>query len=210
MTVKISNMTGKLRGVPAINTSPLDNPFCERMSKVEGSICSKCYSRKMVAGIRKNCRTGWKSNGEELSSRLLTVSEIKALHLEEKAPHGIVRFSAHGELINYKHAYNLIKIAQLYPALTFGLWTKRLDVLNEVLVESEIDKPDNLVVIYSNPKVDSIIPVSILQAQYPFVDKVFSVMSKDNGDVNCGARSCATCRLCYSKNTTPEVVEKLK
>ena len=203
-------MTGKLKGVPAINTSPLDNPFCEKMSKVEGSICSFCYSRKMVSGIRKNCREGWKTNGEELSSRLLTVSEIKALHLEEKAPHGIIRFSAHGELINYKHAYNLIKIAQIYPSLIFGLWTKRLDILNEVFVKAEIEKPDNLVVIYSNPTVDSIIPVAILQVRYLFVDKVFNVISNDSDSVNCGARSCATCKLCYSKDSTPEIIEKLK
>jgi hypothetical protein len=208
--IKISEMTGKLKGIPAINTSPLDNPFCERMSQAAGSICSKCYSRRMVSGIRKNCRTGWKTNGEELSSRLLTVSEIKALRLDEKAPYGIVRFSAHGELINYKHAYNLIKIAQLYPALTFGLWTKRLDVLSEVFVEAEIEKPDNLVVIYSSPFVDKDCSIIAIQAVYPFVDKVFSVMSKDNGDVNCGARSCALCQLCYSKSTTPVVIEKLK
>ena len=208
--VKISMMTGKLKDIPAVNTSPLDNPFCEAMSHVEGAICKYCYSRKMVAGIRKNCRSGWKANGEELSSRILTVSEIKALRLEEKAPHGIVRFSAHGEIINWKHAYNMIKIAQLYPALIFGLWTKRLDILNEVFVKAEIEKPDNLVVIYSNPFVDKECSIIAIQAMYPFVDKVFSVMSKDNGDVNCGARSCATCKLCYSKDTTNVVIEKLK
>ena len=208
--VKISMMTGKLKGIPAVNTSPLDNPFCEKMSHVEGAICQHCYSRRMLSGIRKNCRSGWKFNGEELSSRIFTVSEIKALHLEEKAPHGIVRFSAHGELINYKHAYNLIKIAQLYPALIFGLWTKRLDILNEVFVKAEIEKPDNLVVIYSNPFVDKECSIIAIQAMYPFVDKVFSVVSKDNGDVNCGARSCATCKLCYSKDTTNVVIEKLK
>ncbi len=208
-TITISEMTGKLSGVPAINTSPLDNPFCEKMAHTD-SICAKCYSRRMVSGLRKNCREGWKDNGNILSTRLLSAGEIKALRLESKAPFGIVRFSAHGELINYKHAYNLIKIAQLYPALSFGLWTKRLDVLSEVFVEAEIEKPSNMIVIYSNPAVDSRIPVSLVQVRYPFVDKVFNVVAKDSADVNCGARSCATCRLCYSKSTTSEVVEKLK
>lgn len=209
MAVKVSEMTGKLAGVPAVNTSPLDNPFCERMAKTD-AICSKCYSRRMVSGIRKNCREGWKDNGNILSTRLLTTDEIKALHLEEKAPHGIVRFSAHGELINYKHSYNLIKIAQIYPALSFALWTKRLDVLNEVLVEAGIEKPNNLVIIYSNPAVDACIPVTGIQARYPFVDKIFNVISQDSDAVNCGARSCATCKLCYNKDTTSEIIEKLK
>jgi hypothetical protein len=66
------------------------------------------------------------------------------------------------------------------------------------------------VVIYSNPYVDKPYSIITLQALYPFVDKVFSVITKDNGNVNCGARSCATCKLCYSKSTTSEIVEKLK
>lgn len=208
-TITISEMTGKLIGVPAINTSPLDNPFCEKMSKTD-SICAKCYSCRMVSGIRKHCREGWKDNGNILSTRLLSTAEIRALHLESKAPFGIVRFSAHGELINYKHAYNLIKIAQLYPALTFGLWTKRLDILNEVRVEFEIEKPNNLVVIYSNPFVDKDCYIIAIQAMYPFVDKVFNVVSNNSDSVNCGARACATCKLCYSKKTTSVIIEKLR
>lgn len=209
MVVKVSEMTGKLKGVPAINTSPLDNPFCERMSQAAGSICSFCYSRKMVAGIRRNCRKGWRSNGEILSTRLLSDEEIRALRLDEKAPFGIVRFSAHGELINQVHCRNLIAIARAYPELTFALWTKRLDVVHECL--HEISKPVNLVIIYSNPAVDAVIPVTGIQVRYPFVDKVFNVVAKgSDADVNCGARSCATCKLCYNKDTTSEIIEKLK
>lgn len=208
MTVKISTMTGKLKGVPSVNTSPLDNSFCERMSKAKGSICSKCYSRRMVSGIRKNCRNGWRNNGEILSTRILSDAEIRVLRLDEKAPHGIVRFSAHGELINVIHCKNLLQIARAYPELTFALWTKRLDVVHECL--HEISKPGNLVIIYSNPAVDAVIPVTGIQVRYPFVDKVFNVISQDSDAVNCGARSCATCQLCYSKSTTSVIIEKLK
>ncbi len=208
MTVKISTMTGKLTGVPALNTSPLDNPFCEEMSHVDGFICQYCYSRKMVAGIRKNCRPGWKSNGQILSERLLGDAEIKDLKIPEKAVNGIFRFSAHGELINEIHAWNLIQIARVHPDIIFALWTKRLDLMKKCF--DVVSKPENLVVIYSNPYVDKPYSIITLQALYPFVDKVFSVITKDNGNVNCGARSCATCKLCYSKDTTSEVVEKLK
>jgi hypothetical protein len=206
--IKVSEMTGKLKGVPAVNTSPLDNPFCEKMSKVEGSICSFCYSRKMVAGIRRNCRKGWKENGEVLSSGLIGEKTIKAMRIPEKAVNGIVRFSAHGELINEFHCWNLIQIARVHPDITFALWTKRLDIVRNCL--DVVSKPENLIIIYSNPTVDSIIPVAILQVRYPFVDKVFNVISNDSDAVNCGARSCATCQLCYSKDTTSEIIEKLK
>ena len=206
-TITVSEMTGKLTGIPAINTSPLDNPFCERMAKTD-SICAKCYSRKMVSCTRKNCRDGWRNNGEILSTHLLSDAEIMALRLDAKAPYGIVRFSAHGELINQVHCRNLIAIAMAYPELTFALWTKRLDVVHECL--QEISKPENLVIIYSNPAVDAVIPVTETQRRCPFADKVFNVVTKDSDSVNCGARSCATCKLCYNKDTTSEIIEKLK
>lgn len=209
MNLKISKMTGKLQGVPALNTSPLDNPFCEKMAKNENTVCSHCYSQRMLRGIRKNCRPAWKANGTILSEEILTVEEIKSLKIEKLAINGIFRFSAHGELHNWKHAYNCIKITLLYPNVMFAIWTKRPELFK--LVFDTIEKPENLIVIYSNANLDAPVPLVAIQAIHPFVDKVFSVVS--NGfpaDINCGAKKCSDCKLCYSKDTTGNIIEKLK
>ncbi len=92
--VKVSTMTGKLKGLDAINTSPLDNNFCQTMSKNSDNICHYCYSQKMLKGLRKNCRPSWKANGELLSESELTAEQLPKIKTE------LCRFSAHGELIN--------------------------------------------------------------------------------------------------------------
>jgi hypothetical protein len=50
---------------------------------------------------------------------------------------------------------------------------------------------------------------------FPFVDKVFTVYDPDfieaeNIDINCGARNCFDCGLCYEKNGVAVINEKLK
>jgi len=44
--LKISKMSGKLEGIPAINTDTTTNAFCKKMneSKKENLICRSCYS----------------------------------------------------------------------------------------------------------------------------------------------------------------------
>lgn len=53
------------------------------------------------------------------------------------------------------------------------------------------------------------------QASNAYVDKVFTVYDEktilaENININCGARCCATCRRCYSKETEKVISEKLK
>ena len=46
MKLKISNMTGKLKDIQAINTNTLSNSFCkkENQSNNPDKICTICYS----------------------------------------------------------------------------------------------------------------------------------------------------------------------
>ena len=185
--VKVSKMTGKLKGLDAINTSPLDNDFCQAMAKNPDNICSKCYSIRMLNGFRKNCRPSWKGNGELLSSSGLTEKQLPNIKTE------LCRFSAHGEIINRTHALNLFEIARANPTVIFGFFTKR-----PLLVPTD-ETPENVVMIFSSTKVNEMadLPVGF--------DKVFSVFTEDfaqknNITINCGAKSCDTCRRCYNKS----------
>jgi hypothetical protein len=50
---------------------------------------------------------------------------------------------------------------------------------------------------------------------FPFVDKIFTVYTPDHIetesiDINCGARNCFDCGLCYEKNGVEVINEKLK
>ena len=48
-----SKMSGKLIGIPALNTDTTSNKYCIKMSKTD-TICGSCYSWNMLKTFRKN------------------------------------------------------------------------------------------------------------------------------------------------------------
>lgn len=196
--LKISEMTGKLSGIPAINTSPKDNPFCIRMNAGGCEVCQHCYSHVMLDGHRRNCRPAWARNGQILSAGPLDFKQIPKFQ-----PGSIVRFNGHGELVNGQHMGNILAICRNNPESTFTLWTKRIGLVQAAI--RKYGKPENLILIRSSKSLNK-------AAKLPrYFDKVFTVYSKDQDvKINCGAKSCATCRLCYTHNEIVHVKEILK
>ena len=191
--IVISKMTGKMNGFYSINTNPFDNPFCNKMSRVPGSICERCYSRRMLSTMRKSCNQSWSSNGfliskEEIPKKLLP--DLSGLHCN-----GAFRFSSHGEIINETHLVNLCNIANKNADMTFGLWTKRV-----AMIQKHIDIiPDSIVLIASTRWTD------IARPEVPDAfHKVFSVYTKSFAEkndipINCNGK-CKECMLCYQKD----------
>ena len=189
----ISKMSGKLAGFYSINTNPLDNPFCNKMANIPGSICEQCYSRRMLKTLRKSCNRSWSENGFVLSKEVMDAKhlpDLSGLHCN-----GAFRFSSHGEIINETHLTNLCTIAARNPGVTFGLWTKRTD-----MVQKHRDQiPSNVVLIASTRWVD------IAQPSVPDgFDKIFSVYTKAFAErhaipINCTGH-CKECMLCYRKD----------
>jgi hypothetical protein len=183
-------MTGKMKGMWSLNTSPTINPFCLKQREDKTSICAVCYSDKSEKRW-KNTRGAWARNGKTLATNDLQGKEIPFFKTRE-----IFRFQAHGDLINVTHYLNLMKIAAKNPHVTFCLWTKNL----EVVEKAGLQKRENVIYIYSTPKLNEAEPF------VPFgFDHAFSVYTKpyieENGiDINCGAKHCDTCRLCYTHN----------
>jgi len=197
-----STMSGKLKGLVGINTNPLTNEFCQKMAKDPTIICSICYSQKMLKGVRMNCVPKFDRVGDLMSKGLIPFESIPVI--KEK----LGRFSAHGELINMNHLMNCIQVAKANPHTTWGLWTKRMDFI-KVLGKMMVTVPDNIVLIYSNPKINTVIPVP------DGFDKVFSVYTKEyvkanDIKINCGAKNCLKCKCCYSKVTTNVINELIK
>ena len=74
--VKVSEMSGKLAGVPAINSNTLTNPFCQAMQKCEGCVCAHCYSQSMLEGYRRNCAPAFEHNSKLLSENDLEPKQL--------------------------------------------------------------------------------------------------------------------------------------
>ena len=130
------------------------------------------------------------------------------------------RFDAHGELLTekidangkviktfpkYNHIENLCKIAEHNPHCNFALWTKRTEIAKPFF--NSRTKPANLILIYSNPKVGT-----ILSKPPKHFDKTFNNVSVDESveQQNCTGQQCKNCLLCYKHNGVSTIVEKVK
>ena len=206
-----SKMSGKLDEMYAINTNTLTNEFCIKMhlainehlarkAKKRKRICTECYSFKMLKGHRKNAVPAFQRNSDLLSSRVLTRGEVMAF--KPKGKLGIYRFNGHGELINNIHLKNCMMIAEYHPEFVFALWSKRKDLVQNYVFSN--GKPDNMVLIYSNPIIDQVMS----KPPVPF-DKVFNNVSGGHPLENCTGQRCKDCQLCYKSDETV-IVEKVK
>ena len=200
--VKISKMSGKLKELQAINTNTLTNNYCQHMHSCKNKkiICTMCYSHYMLNTFRKSCTGAFQHNSNMLSTKILSVDQLPKFSNKND----IIRLHAHGELINVTHMLNLITMVKQNPTKMFSLYTKRLDIINKVF--DHMNKPINLILVYSNPIIDK--PMITIPNHF---DKVFNVLKqKQLEKINCGARNCNTCRLCYKKGGTNIIYEELK
>jgi hypothetical protein len=192
--VHLTKGSGKLADIISINTPTTTNPFCQSMQKTD-SVCKSCYAQRYEK-LRPNIVTAFERN-LFLAERELLPLEIPAINEQ------IARFASYGELINMMHFINLCTIALANPQTIFTLWTKRYRIVQRVL--KHMDKPDNMILIYSSPVVGK---VSALPKGF---DKVFTAFAKgtDTTDINCHG-ACNSCRLCYSHNNTTLINEIIK
>jgi len=197
--IKVSKMSGKLIDIPAIKTNTLSNEYCVKMQE-SASICKHCYSHNMLETFRKNCVPAFQHNSEMLSEAELIPAMLPRVNS------AYFRFNGHGELINETHLINIMAICEKNPHTSFALWTKRKNIVNGLLRKRS--KPDNLILVYSNPKIDSV------QTEPPrHFDKVFNNVSKPvyKSIENCTGQKCIECLACYRKDSGINViVEKVK
>ena len=64
-----SKMSGKLKGIPALNTDTTSNEYCKKMSKTD-TICGSCYSWNMLKTFRKSAVPSFKRNSKFLSAEV--------------------------------------------------------------------------------------------------------------------------------------------
>jgi len=202
-------MTGKLQGIRSISSSPVDNPFCLHMSKNPNTICSKCYSIKMIeSGYRSRCRPAWQKMGELLADQILEKSEIKPC-----INTNCIRFNSHGEILNMNHLINLFTISEVNSHAICALFTKRSDLLRQL--DNSLLTPGNLIIVYSNPLIDSPLAVEEVDKKGFRYSKIFNVFTKEYAmnkgiSINCGGKKCKDCMVCYSQNNINVINELVK
>lgn len=202
------NHSGKMSGMVSLSTSALNNPFCKAYAKDCNKICSKCYACTQLKRYKSQNEVLIK-NSEVLTSQILPMEKLPFMNC------AFFRFEAFGDIANETQVINYFNISKVNPHCNFALWSKNPFIIKNV-IDSGIEKPENLNIIHSSPYINKKVDIEELHGKgYTFIDKVFSVYDKEtiereNINVNCGAKSCIGCRLCYEKNNVVYINEKLK
>jgi hypothetical protein len=142
------------------------------------------------------------------NQRILT-SEVLPFDMLPAINNLYFRFEAFGDVNNATQVKNSFNLCYKNPRVKFALWTKNPDYI-AAAIRDGYEKPANLNIVLSSLFVNK-----QRKTRYAFVDKVFTVydpehIAKNNVQINCGAKNCFTCGLCYEKNDVSIINEKLK
>jgi hypothetical protein len=197
-----TNHTGKMSGMASISTSVTTNERCRKNAQIPGSICEKCFAAKQMK-IFPSMEKPMVENQRILTSEILPPEKLPIIN------HIYFRFESFGDLNNATQVKNYFNICYKNPRVKFALWTKNPDYIADAIRDG-YSKPDNLNVVLSSLFVNQ-----ERKNPFPFVDKVFTVYDADHIEsegieINCGAKSCFGCGLCYEKNGVTVINEKLK
>ena len=197
-----TNHTGKMLGMVSISTSVLENERCKKNAQIKGSICEKCFAAKQMKVFTK-MKSPLAKNQEILTAEVLPMEKLPKINAL------FFRFEAFGDLNNDIQVINYFNMCYKNPSVNFALWTKNPDFI-ESAINQGYKKPDNLNIILSSLFINK-----ERKSKYDFVDKIFTVYSPDFIEeneikINCGAKSCFDCRLCYTKNDVTIINERLK
>jgi hypothetical protein len=179
----------KMDGMFSYNTNSLTNSFCLSKRNTD-AVCKSCYNKRLERFTAKTFQR---------NSELLCDENYQP----EKIMYNVIRFNSFGELINFQHYKNIIKLCEHNPKTQFTLWSKRADIVGL------LEKPKNLITIYSSHYLNK-------EEKLPLnFDKVFTVYNTqyivDNKiKINC-SKSCYECMKCYNKkDKTIYIKEQIK
>lgn len=208
------NHGGKMTDVISLSTSPLVNAICNLRAKIVNSICHHCFSRRMMA-VYPSLAAKLERNTNWLCYEIIEPCDV--YHFKPKS--GLFRFEAFGDLFTTIQVKNYFTIASVLAAdgINCALWTKNPQVIKKAIEEFNLVKPANLQIVFSvaglNSNAAEMIFDALHAAGYDFIDKIFTVYDSEHAErvnINCGARDCAGCQLCYHNNGVVFINEKLK
>lgn len=197
-----TNHTGKMQGMASISTSVTTNERCAKNAAIKGSICEKCFAAKQMKVFPS-------MENPMIQNQLILTQSIIPENLLPVINVLYFRFEAFGDLNNDIQVINYFNICKKNPNVRFALWTKNPDYIAKA-IKAGHKKPENLNIILSSLFINK-----ERKTKYDFIDKIFTVfdpayIEKENIEINCGARNCFECSLCYNKNDVRIINEKLK
>ena len=198
-------LTGKMAGMSAITSSMLCNEHCQKLSKITGSVCEKCYTKKYLS-CRPSVEKCYADNTKLLSESIIPIKQLPFINA------AMCRLETFGDIVNVTHLQNYINIVKKNNHCMFSLFTKNYTVVFQYFKTHK--QPKNLSIVISSLLLNEPFDVSKIRDLGLTNLKIFTVYTKayanKNGIViNCGKNRCIDCRRCYTKNKIPIYVSEL-
>jgi hypothetical protein len=164
----------------------------QKLRKVEGSVCSKCYACKGAYT--------WKATVNALQRRVDAlgssdwVDAMVSLMEQKKRirESGLFRWHDSGDLQSLEHLRSIADVARRTPQIKHWIPTKEKGILREFLKRDKL--PDNVVVRLSGAMIDGPAP----NAEHT------STVTSDPSKATCRAfendGQCGDCRKCWNKD----------
>ena len=193
--INITEHTGKLTGFYSISTSSLVNEYCIARSKNPDLICFYCYSNSLQEK-RTNLQKALIKNTEILTTQVI---DLPPLPVECER----FRIESFGDLQNETQAENYRKFIDENRHVFFGWWSKNSFIIDRI---TDFKKPENCNLIASSDRINH-----ITEEMPKHFNKRFTVFEHGKCDcINCGAKACGRCELCYTENDTVDLYELKK
>lgn len=186
----------KMQGIISLSSYVGHNKYClARCNNCDNAICKYCYAASLT-----DMRPGLKNKLIRIHAIFtcveLTIDDIPKL---DPAVFPFFRFEAFGDINNIVQMNNYNLFALVNSAINFTLWTKNPGIV-QAAINAGMCIVNNLIIglssLYLNtPEIDK-------AKKYSFVRFLFTVyddqhIKEHNININCGARHCLTCGICY-------------
>lgn len=219
----------------SMSTNCNANPICQARSKIKGSICEHCFAASTLShytSLDENTLSNfWILTTSELSNSDCEKIALEIVSACRKNGTHEFRLESFGDLANVLHATNYLNILfSLYRVskrenykIVCGWWTKNVNLL--VAAYEKLDRAHksafhrvcHLLIssMFCNQPIEPAekekieekleMPVSVFTVYEP------AYIQDNNVTINCGARSCRSCKRCYSLSHKGEYIrEELK
>lgn len=189
------NHESKMDGVISFSTYVGDNPFCQaRCNNCNNAICKYCYADSLTKQ-REGLKNKLRRNTAIFTAVRLAAEDIPII---DNTMYPFFRFESFGDLNNTIQVNNYNLMAAVNPGF-FTLWTKNPGIIQAAINDGMI-KADNLIIGLSSLYLNT--PELEKAHKYSFVRFLFTVYDDEyiaahNIVINCGAKHCITCGLCY-------------
>ena len=186
----------KMSGVISMSTYVGYNKFCiARCNNCNNAICKYCYADSLT-NQRYNLKCKLIRLHVILTNIELTENDIPVIDADIFP---FFRFESFGDLNNTLQFKNYNLIASVNAGVNFTIWTKNPGIIQKC-IDNGLILANNLVIglssLYLNtPELDK-------ARKYSFVRFLFTVyddnyIKEHNIVINCGARHCIMCGICY-------------